>query len=118
MTITSLSPLAFDAFFGTGGAGRDLTLYLQTTSHGLVSFTVAGAFLSAGGNWLNVTLPAAARTLLNNLAAGDRFIFALARATAAAVDHAVDAGDVAWAVAPFHNPRSLIPERLSRPITR
>ena len=69
--------LNFGTFFGTGGAGRDLTLYLQTTSDGLVSFTVAGAFLSAGGNWLNVVLPAAGRTLLNNLATGDRFIFAL-----------------------------------------
>ena len=91
--------LAFDAFFGTGGAGRDLTLYLQTTSDGLVSFTVAGAFLSAGGNWLNVTLPTAARTLLNNLATGDRFIFALARAATVAVDHAVDAGSVSFAFA-------------------
>ena len=71
--------LDFGVFFGTGGAGEDLTLYLQTTSDGLVSFTVASAFLSAGGNWLNVTLPAAARTLLDNLATGDRFIFALAR---------------------------------------
>ena len=92
--------LPFDTYFGTGGAGRDLTLYLQTASDGLVSFTVAGAFLSAGGNWLNVTLPAAARTLLGNLATGDRFIFALARAAAATtVDHAVDAGSVAWAFA-------------------
>ena len=91
--------LAFDAFFGTGGAGADLTLYLQTTSAGLVSFTVAGAFLSAGGNWLNVTLPTAARTLLNNLATGDRFIFALARAATVAVDHAVDAGSIAFAFA-------------------
>ena len=92
--------LAFDSFFGTGGAGADLTLYLQTTSDGLVSFTVAGAFLSAGGNWLNVTLPTAARTLLNNLATGDRFIFALARAAATtAVDHEVDAGSVEWAFA-------------------
>ena len=88
--------LAFNTFFSTGGAGADLTLYLQTTSDGLVSFTVAGAFLSAGGNWLNVTLPAAARTLLGNLATGDRFIFALARAAAVAVDHAVDAGSVSF----------------------
>ena len=91
--------LAFNTFFGTGGAGADLTLHLQTTSDGLVSFTVAGAFLSAGGNWLNVTLPTAARTLLNNLATGDRFIFALARAATVAVDHAVDAGSVSFAFA-------------------
>ena len=89
--------LNFGVFFGTGGTGRDLTLYLQTTSDGLVSFTVAGAFLSAGGNWLNVVLPAAGRTLLNNLATGDRFIFALARAATTGVDHNVNAGDVAFA---------------------
>ena len=73
--------LSFDTFFGIDGDGEDLTLYLQTASDGLVSFTVASTFLSAGGNWLNVTLPIAARTLLDNLATGDRFIFALARAT-------------------------------------
>ena len=71
--------LDFNTYFGTGGAGADLSVYLQTTSDGLVSFTVASTLLSAGGNWLNVTLPTAARTLLDNLATGDRFIFALAR---------------------------------------
>ena len=71
--------LDFGVFFGTGGAGRDLTVYLQTQSDGLVSFTVASAFLSAGDNWLNVVLPVTGRTLLNNLENGDRFIFALAR---------------------------------------
>ena len=71
--------LDFGVFFGTSGAGRDLTLYLQTTSDGLVSFTVASTFLNAGGNWLNLTLPAAARTLIDNIATGDRFIIAMAR---------------------------------------
>ena len=85
--------LGFDTFFGTGGAGEDLSLYLQTTSDGLVSFTVASAFLNAGGNWLNVTLPAAARTLLDNLATGDRFIFALARPQNIAPSFADDTGD-------------------------
>ena len=85
--------------FGTSGDGRDLTVYLQTESDGLVSFTVASAFLNAGGNWLNLTLPAAGRSLLDNLATGDRFIFALARPAAVTIDHTVDAGDVSWAFA-------------------
>ena len=77
----SNSPVAlnFNTFFGTSGDGRDLTVYLQTQSDGLVRFAVADTFLNAGGNWLNLTLPAAARTLLDNLATDDRFIFALAR---------------------------------------
>ena len=89
--------LNFGVFFGTSGDGADLTIYLQTVADGLVSFTIASAFLSAGGNWLNVVLPAAARTLLDNLTTGDRFIFALARATPpAGVAHTVDAGDISW----------------------
>ena len=91
--------LGFDTFFGTGGDGADLTAYLQTTADGVVSFTVASAFLSAGGNWLNLTLPAAGRTLLDNLATGDRFIFALARTSPVAVDHTVDAGPASWSFA-------------------
>ena len=94
----SNSPVAldFNAYFGTSGAGADLSVYLQTASDGVVGFTVTSAFLSAGGNWLNVTLPAAARTLLDNLATGERFILALARPAPVPVDHAVDAGAVSW----------------------
>ena len=88
------SALDFGVFFDTGGDGRDLTLYLQTTSDGLVSFTIVSAFFSAGGNWLNVTLPVVARTLLDNLATGDNFIIAMARpATVVAPDTEVSPPD-------------------------
>ena len=81
----SNSPVAlnFGTYFGTGGAGNDLSVYLETVADGLVSFTIASAFLSAGDGWLNLTLPAAARTLLDNLAADDEFNFLLARPAAA-----------------------------------
>ena len=94
------SDLDFNTFFSTGGAGADLSLSLQTTSDGLVSFPVASTFLSAGGNWLNVTLPDAARTLLDNLATGDRFIFAMWRAEplAAAATFPGTGGSLAAAV--------------------
>ena len=91
------SALDLGVYFSTGGDGVDLTVYLQTTSDGLVSFAVADTILSSGGNWLNLTLPTAGRSLLDNLATGDRFIFAMARP--AADDHAVAAGDASWTFA-------------------
>ena len=89
--------LDLGVFFGAGGAGEDLTLYLQTGADGVVSFTVASAFLNAGPDILRLTPPTAAITLLDNLATGDRIIFALARTAAEPSDDTVDAGDVAWA---------------------
>ena len=77
------SPTALNigAYFSTGGAGNDLTIYLQTVNDGEVSFTVASAVSFSRVDQVRFTLPSDAQTLLNNLADGDRFIFALARAS-------------------------------------
>ena len=94
------NPSAFDigAYFNTGGGGNDLTLYFQTLS-GEVSFSVATQLVNQGGAFAQFTLPAAAQTLLDGIASGDRFIFKAARPSTVSTDHAVDAGDVAFAFA-------------------
>ena len=83
----------------SGGDGNDLTLYLQTAADGLVSFAVSTQIGLSGGNYVRFTLPADAQALLDNISTGDRFIFALARPAPVPVDHAVDAGSVAWSFA-------------------
>ena len=88
--------LALNTYFGAGGDGNDLTLYLQTVSDGLVSFAVSDQLDTSGGNFARFILPADAQTLLDNIDTGDRWIFALARPATAAVAHTVDAGTVAW----------------------
>ena len=68
-------------YFGVGGPGRDLTLYIQTDA-GVVSLPVATQLGNVGGNYANFSVPAADRTLINGIAAGTRFIIALARPAA------------------------------------
>ena len=70
--------ITLSEFFGTGGDGRDLTISFQTAD-GLVSFTVADSYVNAGGGFVNFTLPAKGRTLLDSIATGDRFVFAMTR---------------------------------------
>ena len=63
------------SFFGAGGGGDDLTLYVQTTG-GLA----VGTYLNAGSNFANFAIAdSAQRALLTGIGAGDRFIIALAR---------------------------------------
>ena len=64
------------------GDGNDLTIYFQTAEE-LMSFTVDGNIATNGGNFVNFSVPSGMRTFLNGITQGDRFIFALARATAA-----------------------------------
>ena len=75
------NPAALDigAYFAAGGAGNDLTVYLQTLADGEVSFTVASAVSFSRVDQVRFTLPADAQTLLDNLEDGDRWIFKLAR---------------------------------------
>ena len=93
-----LLPLDLAAYFGAGGDGNDLTLYFQTLS-GAVSFSVAAQLGNVGDNWAQFTLPADAQTLLDGIASGARFIFKAARPATVSADHAVDAGDAAFAFA-------------------
>ena len=92
--------ITLSEFFGTGGDGRDLTISFQTAD-GLVSFTVADSYVNAGGGFVNFTLPAAGRTLLDSIATGDRFIFAMWRRVplAAAATFPGVAGSLSAAVA-------------------
>ena len=73
----SNNPAALDigAYFSTGGAGNDLTIYLQTLDGGELSFTVASTVSFSRVDQVRFTLPSDAQTLLDNLASGDRIIF-------------------------------------------
>ena len=93
------SALDIGSYFDAGGAGNDLTIYLQTLDAGEVSFAAASQFVLGGGGFARFTLPADAQTLLNGIASSDRFIFKAARPAAVPTDHAVDAGDAAFAFA-------------------
>ena len=89
------SPAALDigAYFQAGGAGNDLTIYLQTLNDGEVSFAVADQVsTTGGGGFVRFDLPADAQTLFNNIATGDRWIFKAARSSQATVQ--TGAGEV------------------------
>ena len=92
------NPVALDigAYFSAGGAGADLTIYLQTLA-GEVSFPAAASFSRV--DQVRFTLPADAQTLLDGLEDGDRWIFKAARPEPVAADHAVDADPASWAFA-------------------
>ena len=81
----SPAPLGLTNYYGSGGPGNDLTIYLRTMRDGEVSFPVASQFISAGGGYINFTLPSNAQNLLNNLTTGDRWIFKAARAATSVV---------------------------------
>ena len=76
------NPIALDigAYFDTGAAGNNLTIYLQTLAGGEVTFDVASQITGGRGPAVvRFTLPTDAQTLLDNLATGDRWIFKAAR---------------------------------------
>ena len=90
--------LDIGAYFGPGGVGNDLTLYFQTVLDGQISFSASGQYAFGGGGFARFTLPADAKTLLDNLADGHRFIFKLARlVTGTPLDG--DAGALGWSAA-------------------
>ena len=98
------NPVTFNisSYFGTGGAGNDLTIYLRTLANGEVSFPVAGNVDTRTGSMVRFTLSTEAQNLLENLASGDRIIFKTARAAAAIIR---DAGVSARAGRPHGNNR-------------
>ena len=91
----SPAALALDTYFGSGGDGADLTLTILT-GDGEADVVIADQTVSSGGNFLRLTLPAAVQTLLDGLATGDLWIARLARPTATATDHAVNASPANW----------------------
>ena len=78
LAINDNDPLSLAAYFSPGGAGADLTLYIQTHD-GAASFP-AGDHGREGGNMIQFgPLAAGLLSLIDDIADGERFIFALAR---------------------------------------
>ena len=70
-------PLVLRDYFGSSGDGADLTVWIQI-AQGAVSFA-ASDVRSVGSSYVNFNVPQAARSTLNGIASGDRFILALTR---------------------------------------
>ena len=78
LAINDNDPLSLAAYFSPGGAGADLTLYIQTQD-GAASFPVSDHGRE-GGNMIQFgPLAAGLLSLIDDIADGERFIFALAR---------------------------------------
>ena len=70
-------PLVLGDYFGSGGAGHDLTVWVQTAG-GTTSFA-ASSYRLAGANYINFGLSSQTADLITDITAGDRFILALTR---------------------------------------
>ena len=78
LAINDNDPLSLAAYFSPGGAGADLTLYIQTQD-GAASIPVSDHGRE-GGNMIQFgPLAAGLLSLIDDIADGERFIFALAR---------------------------------------
>ena len=86
------NPLSFSIgdYFADGGAGRGLTMTLQTSA-GSADMDAVTYYRRGGGSFAHWTLSTEFQALLDPLVTGDRFIIAFWRAY---VDHAVDATPV------------------------
>ena len=84
LVVNDNDALSLAKYFGSGGAGADLTLYVQTLA-GVASIAVS-AHARAGGNMIHFgAVDSDFQALLDGIADGDRFIFALARPARAVV---------------------------------
>ena len=84
LALNDNDPLLLADYFGAGGAGADLTLHIQTLD-GVASLPVTTHGIS-GGNYIQFgPLGSDLLSLVDDIAAGERFIFALARPARAAV---------------------------------
>ena len=84
LALNDNDPLQLADYFGAGGAGADLTLHIQTLD-GVASLPVATHGVS-GGNYIQFgPLGSDLLSLVDDIAAGERFIFALARPARAVV---------------------------------
>ena len=85
LAINDNDPLSLASYFSPGGAGADLTLYIQTQD-GAASFPVSDHGRE-GGNMIQFgPLPAGPLSLIDDIADGERFIFALARTARTVVE--------------------------------
>ena len=82
--INDSGPLSLSTYFGVGGDGHDLTVYVRTgTGDAVASWTVADNRRSAAGQNIQFNVPESERSILTGIALGERWIFALARGAAA-----------------------------------
>ena len=88
------STLALGLYFDTGGAGNDLTIWIQTLD-GVTNFTVTDAFINGGGNYVNLSLTAANQVIVDAITTGDRFIFAFTRPSTGGAPEARASADAA-----------------------
>ena len=88
-------PAALDlgVYFGTGGAGADLTLWVQREGVARAGMVIAdtGVNIGGGGNYINFACPTDFKNLLNAIAVGERYLFGGTRAAAAATTRTGDA---------------------------
>ena len=78
LVVNDNDPFSLATYFGSDGAGADLTLYVQTLA-GVASIAVS-AHARSGGNMIHFgAVDSDFQALLDGIADGDRFIFALAR---------------------------------------
>ena len=80
LAVNDSTAFSLAAYFGAGGDGADLWVYLQTM-HGRASTPASAHGRLTGGVLQLVPLAADFQALLHGIAEGDRFIFALARPT-------------------------------------
>ena len=71
------SALVLSSYFGSSGAGRDITFYVQRVAGVTQSFSVETYATRIGGNFIRLEgLPSAVRSLFNSIATEDRWILA------------------------------------------
>ena len=80
LRLNDAGALVLKDYFGAGGAGHDLTVWVQT-AEGKASFAASDVY-SAGSNYVNFNLPPDARALIAGIEAGERFILGLTRPSA------------------------------------
>ena len=84
LAINENDPLSLAGYFGPGGAGADLTVYIQTVD-GLGTFP-ASTFSNAGGGFVQFgPIGGDDLTIVDDIADGQGFIIAFARPAAAAI---------------------------------
>ena len=101
ITLNDSGTLSLADFFGSGGGGADLTVWVLTSA-GVISFASLGAIADStqsGDNFVTWEVPTNDQLLVAGITDGDLFIFALTRPEPESADHAVNAGDSAWAFA-------------------
>ena len=81
----SPAPISFRDYFGTGGNGRNLSLYIQTED-GLITLPIAtsgnsNGYQRVGGSYITFGLDSSQQTLIQGIDSGDRVIIALCPST-------------------------------------